>query len=102
MIDRPSEKEEDFFKRQEFERLRKVQQEKDEKLKAAERKKRKDEHWMKCPKCGMDLTEISFEHIKVDKCFTCEGIFLDKGELEALVNAKDLGMVKRITKLFLG
>jgi len=102
MIDRPSEKEEDFFKKQEFARLRKIQHEKDEKLKADERKKLKDAHWMKCPKCGMDMTEIAFEHIQVDKCFSCEGIFLDKGEMEALVNAKDLGMVKRISKLFLG
>ena len=102
MIDRPSEKEEDFFKRQEFERLRKLQHEKDEKLKSAERKRRKEEHWMKCPKCGMDLTEIEVQKVKVDKCFTCEGLFLDKGELEALVNAKDHGMVKRISKLFLG
>jgi hypothetical protein len=102
MIDRPSEKEEDFFKRQEFERLRKARQEKDEKLKAAEREKRKKEHWMKCPKCGMDLTEIAVRDIKVDKCFSCEGIFLDKGELEALMASNDFGMVKRITKLFLG
>ena len=102
MIDRPSEKEEDFFKRQEFERLRKIQQEKDEKLKAAERKKLKDAHWMKCPKCGMDLTEIAVKDIKVDKCFSCEGIFLDKGELESMMASNDLGMVKRITKLFLG
>ncbi len=102
MIDRPSDKEEDFFKRQEFERLRKLQHEKDEKLKQKERQESKKRHWMKCPKCGMDLTEIAVKEIKVDKCFSCEGIFLDKGELEALLSSKDLGMVKRITKLFLG
>ena len=102
MIDRPSDKEEDFFKRQEFERLRKLQHEKDEKLKAAERHKLKDLHWMKCPKCGMDLTEIAVKDIKVDKCFSCEGIFLDKGELEELMASNDLGMVKRITRIFLG
>jgi uncharacterized protein len=36
-----------------------------------------------CPKCGMDLTEIEFRGIRVDRCFVCEGTWFDAGEVEA-------------------
>ena len=49
-----------------------------------EKKKLKELHYMKCPKCGMELIEIDYEGIKVDKCSRCEGIWLDAGELEAI------------------
>ena len=41
-------------------------------------------HFMRCPKCGMELIEIDYKGIKVDKCSECEGIWLDAGELEAI------------------
>ena len=39
---------------------------------------------MRCPKCGMELSEIEYKGIKVDKCFECNGIWLDAGEMEAV------------------
>jgi len=39
---------------------------------------------MRCPKCGMELIEIDYKGIKIDKCSECEGIWLDAGELEAV------------------
>ena len=36
------------------------------------------------PKCGMELIEIDYKGIKVDKCSECEGAWLDAGELEAI------------------
>jgi Zn-finger nucleic acid-binding protein len=39
---------------------------------------------MRCPKCGMELIEINYKGIKVDKCSGCEGLWLDAGELEAI------------------
>lgn len=41
-------------------------------------------HYMRCPKCGQELDEITFRDVKVDKCFSCGGVFLDDGELEQL------------------
>ena len=49
-----------------------------------ERERRKKLHWMCCPKCGTDLSEVQFRQVKVDKCFSCGGVFLDDGELEQL------------------
>jgi len=46
--------------------------------------KEKELHYMKCPKCGMELIEIDYKGIKVDKCSECEGVWLDAGELEAI------------------
>ena len=49
-----------------------------------EREQQKRLHWMHCPKCGSGLDEITFRGVKVDKCLTCGGVFLDDGELEQL------------------
>jgi nitrate/TMAO reductase-like tetraheme cytochrome c subunit len=83
---KPSEKEEEFFARQEFERRKKIEEEKYKKMAEEERKRLKELHFMKCPKCGMDLVEIDYKNIKADKCSHCDGIWLDAGELEALFN----------------
>ena len=39
---------------------------------------------MKCPKCGMELIEVDYKRLKIDKCSECEGVWLDAGELEAI------------------
>ena len=39
---------------------------------------------MRCPKCGMNLIEINYKDIQVDKCSSCYGVWLDAGELEAI------------------
>jgi Zn-finger nucleic acid-binding protein len=54
---------------------------------------------MKCPKCGMQLEEISFGDVRVDKCFHCEGLWLDNGELERL-QAKEPGFMGKLFKAF--
>ena len=39
---------------------------------------------MRCPKCGGQLEEIDFHHLKIDRCTDCGGVWLDKGEMEML------------------
>ena len=51
---------------------------------AAERQKLKDQHYMKCPKCGHDLKVEKLDSIEIDRCTFCEGFFVDAGELEQL------------------
>ena len=84
MVWKPSEKEEEHFARLEFERKKKLEEEKHRKLKEEDKKRLKELHYMRCPKCGMELIEIDYKGIKVDKCSECEGIWLDAGELEAI------------------
>lgn len=45
----------------------------------------KQEHWMCCPKCGHQMEEQDLNHLKVDICTFCSGIFFDRGELEDLL-----------------
>lgn len=84
MLKKPSEKEEEYFARMEFERRKKIEEEKQKKLAAEEKKGLRELHYMRCPKCGMELIEIDYRHIKVDKCSGCEGVWLDAGELDAV------------------
>lgn len=49
---------------------------------------------MRSPKCGMEIIEIDYKGIKVDKCSACEGIWLDTGELEAVAKLEKSGLDK--------
>ncbi|MBI4686702.1 MAG: zf-TFIIB domain-containing protein [Nitrospirae bacterium] len=91
---RPSEREEEYIVRTEFERKKRLEEEKHKKLKEEEKKKLKDLHYMMCPKCGMELIEIDYKSIKVDKCSECDGIWLDSGELEAVARLEKTGLDK--------
>jgi Zn-finger nucleic acid-binding protein len=37
-----------------------------------------------CPKCSGSLEGYTFQGVALDRCNTCEGIWLDKGELETI------------------
>jgi hypothetical protein len=94
MVWKPSEKEEEYFARMEFEKKKKEEEEKQKKLAEADKKKLKELHHMKCPKCGMELIEIDYKAIKVDKCSGCEGVWLDAGELEMVSKLEKSGLDK--------
>ena len=81
---KPSEAEEEYFAKQEVELKRKLAAEHRAKVAQEEREREKALHFMRCPKCGSPLEEIALGGIRVDKCFGCEGIFLDKGELDTI------------------
>jgi len=87
---KPTEKEEAYFVRMEFERKKKIEMVHQEKLAAKEKERLKELHHMKCPKCGMNLVEIEYRSIKVDRCSACEGVWLDKGELKAVADLDKL------------
>jgi len=79
---KPSDKEHEYFVRQEFERRKKEEKEKLAALDKMEKDRMKEMHYMHCPKCGHNLLEIDYKGIAVDKCSNCEGIWLDAGELD--------------------
>lgn len=54
------------------------------KLDADRARAERDSHYMRCPKCGGQLEEVEFHHMKIDRCMDCGGIWLDKGEMEML------------------
>jgi len=89
---KPTEKEEEFFARQEFERRKKTEMENQERMAQEERARLKALHHMKCPKCGMDLVEIDYKKLKIDKCTGCDGVWLDAGELEEVARLEKTTM----------
>jgi hypothetical protein len=94
MVKKPSELEEEYMARMEYEKRKKLEEEKHKKLVEEEKRRLKELHYMRCPKCGMELIEIDYKTIKVDKCSECEGIWLDAGELEAVSRLEKSGLDK--------
>jgi Zn-finger nucleic acid-binding protein len=41
-----------------------------------------------CPKCRGRMTSYERNGVTVDQCADCRGLFLDRGELERLVDAE--------------
>ena len=92
----PSDREEEYFKRKEFERRAAVEEEKRKKMQEEEKQRLKDLHHMRCPKDGMQLIEVDYKGIKIDECSHCKGIWLDNKELDAIRKMEQSG----ISKLF--
>jgi uncharacterized protein len=82
---KPSENEEEYFQRLELERKKQWEKERAAKMQEGEKTKLKDLHFMKCPKCGMDLHTIDFKGFKIDRCVSCNGTWLDAGEMEQIL-----------------
>ncbi len=102
MIQKPSEKEEEFFKRQELERLRRMREEHARKMAEAERQRLRELHWMRCPKCGLELEEVEYRGVMVDACFACGGMFFDRGEVEKVIAGSEPGTLRRLVGALFG
>jgi uncharacterized protein len=98
-FEKPSKAEDEYFAREEIARRKKWAAEQAAKMATAEKEQIKQAHWMKCPKCGMDLQEIELHGVKVDQCAHCGGIFLDAGELDQLGKHGE-GVMGRVFSMF--
>lgn len=83
--DKPSSSEEEYFAREEIEKKRKLAIQQAAETAAKQREELKQLHYMKCPKCGMDLHTLKHGDIEIETCFNCHGVFLDAGELDAIL-----------------
>jgi len=79
---KPSQTEDEYFVREDAEKKRKLAIQVKRETKDSELKALKELHFMHCPKCGLKMQEVKYKHVDVDVCFSCGGVFLDKGELE--------------------
>jgi uncharacterized protein len=94
MVWKASEKEEEYFARQELERKKKTEEENQGRLEEEEKRRLRELHYMRCPKCGMGLIQIDYRGIKVDRCSGCDGVWLDAGELESIQKLEKSGLDK--------
>jgi hypothetical protein len=95
---KPSESEDEYFARQEFERRKAALHEVQGKAAEADRQRVLAVAKGRCPKCGAPLVAVQFRAVEIDKCSNCGGVWLDMGELEAIApdDKSFLGSVKRI------
>ena len=102
MVAKPTQSEEEYFARLEFEKRKKAAEERARTLAQEERRKLRELHHMRCPKCGMELVEVSFREIRIDRCSSCDGVWLDAGELEAVASKEGGGFLKGLSGMFGG
>ena len=82
MPGKPSKNEQEYIQSQE----RALMQRRKERAAKEAEEKRRQMHYMKCPKCGGDLVVEEFRFIEVDRCPDCNGVWFDCGEVEAILD----------------
>ena len=73
--------ENEYFAREDAERIRKLAHAVRKQVQAAERERLRALHWMRCPRCGSEMHEVMHEGVAIDVCPDCHGIFLDEHDL---------------------
>ena len=96
---KPTGQEDEYFARLEFERRRKVLDERESQVAEEERQRILAVARGRCPKCGAELVPVPFRGIELDKCSRCQGVWLDFGELDQVV-AEDKGFLGGVRRIF--
>lgn len=96
--DKPSRNEDEYFAKLEMERLERKRLETQKRSEDQERQS----HYMRCPKCGGHLKTEDFHKIQIDRCSDCSGVWLDAGEIDAVVDLETRGFMGRALGDFMG
>ena len=91
MIQKPSDKEQEYFLKVEAERLRQLREEHQKRVVEEARRTLKELHYMHCPKCGQMMTSTTLEEVEIEVCPGCAGVYLDDGELDKLTEERKRG-----------
>lgn len=78
--DHPIRNEEEYFARRNLELVMQMRA----RLDAERQRMEREAHHMKCPDCGADLDQREIEHVKVDVCPECHGVWFPKGEIAVI------------------
>jgi hypothetical protein len=98
---KPSSTEDEYFVREDAEKKRRIALETKKALALEEQKRLKELHWMRCPKCGMQMQQVNVrKDLDVDTCFSCGGVFLDKGEIDIIAAPRQKGIMGAILNWF--
>ncbi len=63
-------------------------------------RKLRDLHFMRCPRCGMEMQEVSLRGLAVDACFACGGVFLGKAAIDVIAAPQQKGIMAAILNWF--
>jgi hypothetical protein len=84
-FEKPSNVEEEYFAREDVEKKHRLAVARASEMAAKEKEALQKLHFMHCPKCGMELHTLKRGSVEIEACFNCQGMWLDKGELEQLM-----------------
>ena len=96
----PSEQEEEYFAKQEFERRKKALSDTQSRDAEAERQRILTLSKGRCPKCASPLVTITFRGVELDKCTGCGGVWFDTGELDRVMAQEGAGFLGGIKRIF--
>jgi uncharacterized protein len=96
---KPTEREEEYFARLEFERRRKILDEQETQAAGEERQRILAVARGWCPKCAGELVPVRCRGVELDKCSRCQGVWLDFGELDQVM-AEDTGFLGSVRRIF--
>ena len=96
---KPTEQEDEYFARLEFERQRNALDERGARAADDERQRVLSVVRGRCPKCGAELIPVPYRGIELDKCSRCQGVWLDVGELDH-VATDDVGLFGSVRRIF--
>ena len=96
----PSDPEDEYFARQEFDRRKRALAEQDTRAAAAERERILAVAKNRCPKCGAPLITIKYRDVELDKCSECQGMWFDAGELDQVMAQESGGFLGGLKKIF--
>ena len=96
---KPTEQEDEYFATLEFERQRKVLDEREAQTAEEEQRRILSVVRGRCPKCCAELIAVPYRGIELDKCSRCQGVWLDFGELDQVVT-EDTGLFGSVRRIF--
>ena len=99
-VPKPSTTEDEYFVREDAEKKRRIALEMKRQLAADQQAALRELHFMHCPKCGMKMQEVRYGKLDVDACFSCGGVFLDKGEIDVIAAPQQKGIMSAILNWF--
>ena len=109
MVEQDRKREDEWFRANEKRLLEgaRIEREKREKERAAqtadaERNRLREQHFMRCPKCGHEMKEEELTGVKIDRCSFCEGIYFDAGELDQVLLKREddrRGFFRKLVKI---
>jgi len=100
--DKTKRAEDEYIAKEEAEKTKRLKEQLKEKHSIEQRELTKAHCYMKCPKCGADLNEVTFRGIKIDRCLNCDGVWLDEGELIKLAGDEESSTIGNILHIITG
>jgi len=92
--------EEEYFKRQELQKLAALRAEQEQENIQKALAERKELHYNRCGRCGGLMEPKIFQGVEIDICPSCGAVLLDPGELEELAGSESSGVMDYIGAFF--